>query len=147
MIEKKIKYTDFLGNVREETFRFNLMESEVVELQSSVDGGLAEYGKRIVEAQSLPEIMTLFKKLLLLSYGEISPDGRRFIKEDPVRGKLADEFAQTEAFSNLYMSFIENPESGADFFNQIIPAKMREQMAASEEENPGHAYPPSIAKT
>ena len=72
MIEKKIKYTDFLGNVREETFRFNLMESEVVELQSSVDGGLAEYGKRIVEAQSLPEIMTLFKKLLLLSYGEKS---------------------------------------------------------------------------
>ena len=143
MYSKKIKYTDFLGNKREETFHFNLTEADLVEMQSSVDGGLAEYGKRIVEAQNVPEVMSLFKKLILLSYGEISPDGKLFIKEDPIRGKLADEFKQTNAYSELYMEFINNPESGAEFFNQVIPAKIREQV---ENEQKGNAYPPSVAK-
>ena len=146
MYAKKIKYTDFLGNEREETFYFNLTEAELVEMQTSMDGGLAEYGKRIIESKNIPEVMALFQKLILITYGEVSPDGKRFIKEDPVRGKLALEFQQTQAYSELYMEFINNPEVGAEFFNNVIPAKIREEAAASEAANPGHAYPPAIAK-
>ena len=145
MYAKKIKYTDFLGNEREETFYFNLTEAELVEMQTSMDGGLAEYGKRIIESKNVPEVMALFQKLILITYGEVSPDGKRFIKEDPVRGKLALEFQQTQAYSELYMEVINNPEVGAEFFNNVIPAKIREE-AASEAANPGHAYPPAIAK-
>lgn len=141
MYTRTIKYTDFKGNKREKTYYFNLTQQELVEMESSVDGGLSEYGKRIMESQNIPEVMALFKKLLLISYGEISPDGDRFIKKDPVRGNLADEFAQTNAFSQLYMEFLEHPETGADFFNQVIPAEIRD--AAKEE---GHAYPPTVAK-
>jgi hypothetical protein len=142
MYTKTIKYTDFRGKEREKTYYFNLTQQELVEMQSSVDGGLDEYGKRIIESQNVPEVMALFKKLILKSYGEISPDGDRFIKVDPVRGNLADEFAQTNAFSQLYMEFLEHPEAGADFFNQVIPAEVREMA----EKNDGHAYPPSVAK-
>ena len=129
MFAKKIKYEDFNGTPREETFYFNLTEAELIEMESSVDGGLAEYGRRIIECQNVPELMELFKKLILISYGEKSPDGRRFIKEDPVRGKLSLEFMQTNAFSELYMEFINNPDSGAEFFNNVIPAKLKEDIA------------------
>ena len=141
MFSKTISYTDFKGNKREKTYFFNLTQQELVEMESSIDGGMAEYGKRIIESQNVPEVMALFKKLILMSYGEISPDGDRFIKEDPIRGRLANEFAQTNAFSQMYMEFLENPEKGAEFFNNVIPAEIRD--AAQEE---GHAYPPSIAK-
>lgn len=146
MYAKKIKYEDFLGNEREETFYFNLTEAELVEMQTSMDGGLAEYGKRIIESKNVPEVMALFQKLILITYGEVSPDGKRFIKEDPVRGKLALEFQQTQAYSELYMEFINNPESGAEFFNNVIPAKIREEASTNTPVNSGHAYPPSITK-
>lgn len=144
MFAKKIKYEDFNGTVREETFYFNLTEAELIEMESSVDGGLAEYGRRIIECQNVPQIMDLFKKLILISYGEKSADGKRFIKEDPVRGKLSLEFMQTNAYSELYMEFINNPDSGAEFFNNVIPAKIKDQVEASEKAPEGHAYPPSV---
>lgn len=149
MYAKKIKYTDFNGTEREQTFFFNLTEAEVIEMQSSVDGGWAEYGQRIIECQNIPELMKLFKELILMTYGEKSADGNRFIKHDPTRGRLADEFMQTNAYSELYMEFLNNPESAVEFFNNVIPAKMREDENSGESAvaTPvGHAYPPSIAK-
>ncbi len=145
MYAKKIKYKDFEGKEREETFYFNLMESELLEMESSMDGGLSEYGKRIIECQNIPEVMALFKKLILLTYGEKSADGKYFIKDDPVRGHLANLFAQTNAFSQLYTEFLNNPEEAVNFYNSVIPAEVRER-AESENGDTGHAYPPSIAQ-
>lgn len=146
MISKKIKYKDFNGDEREETFYFGLMESEVIELETSMEGGLTEFGKRIIECKNVPEIMALFKKLILLTYGEKSADGKYFIKEDPVKGKLATYFMQSPAFSALYMEFINNPEKGAEFFNEVIPAEMREGAEGTTAVQEGNAYPPSVAK-
>jgi hypothetical protein len=140
MYAKKIKYLDFNDVEREETFYFNLTETELVEMETSMEGGLSEYGKRIIESQNIPEVMALFKKLILITYGEKSADGKRFIKEDPVRGKLALEFQQTNAYSELYMEFINNPDSAAEFFNNVIPTKMRGDAAS------GQAFPPSVQK-
>lgn len=147
MYAKKIKYTDFNGTEQERTFLFNLTEAELMEMETSVDGGLRAYGQRIIECQNVPEVMKLFKELILMSYGEKSADGNRFIKYDPVRGRLADEFVQTNAYSELYMEFLEHPEKGAEFFNNVIPAKLREDDESAETPlAQGHAYPPSVAK-
>lgn len=146
MYAKKIKYKDFDGVEREETFYFNLMESELMEMESSMKGGLTEYGKRIIECREVPEIMALFKKLILITYGEKSPDGKFFIKDDPTRGHLADYFAQTNAFSALYMEFLEKPEEAIKFYNEVIPAEVRERAEQAEKAEGGHAYPPAVAK-
>ena len=147
MYSKRIKYEDFDRTQREETFYFNLTEAELIEMQSSVPGGLAAYGKRIIECKNVPEIMDLFKKLILISYGEKSADGRRFIKEDPVRGKLSLEFMQTNAYSELYMEFINHPESGVEFFNNFIPASIRDAVDPNEiEAATGQAWPPAVTK-
>lgn len=119
MLKKVIKYTDYNGTVREEPFYFNLTQAEVTELEVSVEGGLVEMINRIVAAQNGRQIIDTFKDIILKAYGEKSPDGRRFIKNQEVR----DAFAQTEAYSQLFMELATNAQAASEFVNGIIPAK------------------------
>ena len=144
MYAKKIKFTDFNGNEREQTFYFNLTKAELTEMQLSHDGGLAEYMQRIIDSQKTSEIAEVFKKLILMSYGEKSDDGMRFIKRDPVRGKLADEFEQTDAYSELFMELAQDDKAATEFMNNVIPASIQKEVAAQQTD--GNAYPPQIAK-
>ena len=80
MLKKTIKYVDFNGVEREEDFWFNLMESEITEMELSKQGGLTESIKRIVQTQDGPKFIEIFKEIILKAYGEKSEDGRRFIK-------------------------------------------------------------------
>lgn len=121
MYVKEMEYTDFNGVTRKEKFYFNLTKAEILDLELGKAGGLTEYIKKIVEAQDTPTIMELFKSLLLKSYGVKSDDGRRFIKNDQVR----EEFAQTQAFSDLYMLLALNDEEASKFVNGIVPEDMR----------------------
>lgn len=142
MYAKKIAFTDFNGNEKEQTFYFNLTKAELTEMQLSHEGGLQTYVQRIVEAQKTPEIAELFKKLILKAYGEKSDDGMRFIKRDPVRGNLADEFEQTDAYSELFMELAQNEAAAAEFINGILPASVQKELANQQ----GNAFPPQIAK-
>ena len=140
MYAKKIKFVDFNGKEHEKTFLFNLTKAELLEMQVSIGGGLTEYVKRIIETEDQPKLAELFKKLILMSYGEKSDDGMRFIKRDPVRGKLADEFEQTAAYSELYTELSTNEQAAIDFITQVIPADVR----AEAEKQSGDAFPPSV---
>ena len=82
MLTKPIKYVDFNGVEREEDFSFNLMQSEITEMQLSKQGGLAEYVNRIIKAQDAPQLIRVFKELILKAYGTVSEDGKRFIKSE-----------------------------------------------------------------
>ena len=42
MLTKEITYTDYDGNTRTETHRFNLTTTELMEMQVSVEGGLTK---------------------------------------------------------------------------------------------------------
>lgn len=117
MLKKLIKYTDFDGNEREEEFYFNLTKAEVLEMEISVDGGLANRLKKIIAAKDTAEILKEFKEFVLKSYGEKSADGKRFIKSP----ELSEAFTQTEAYSTLFMEFLQNEQAAADFVNAIIP--------------------------
>jgi hypothetical protein len=121
MYVKEMEYTDFNGNARKEKFYFNLTKAEILELELGKAGGLTEFIRKIIEAQDTPTIMSLFKTLLLKSYGVKSDDGRRFIKNDQVR----EEFEQTQAFSDLYMLLALNDEEASRFVNAIVPDDMK----------------------
>ena len=101
MLKKTINYTDYNGTTRKEDFYFNLTQAEVTELEVSVEGGLVEMINRIVAAQNGKVIIETFKDIILRAYGEKSPDGRRFIKNQEVR----DAFAQTEAYRSCSWSW------------------------------------------
>lgn len=121
MYVKEMEYTDFNGVTRKEKFYFNLTKAEILELELGKAGGLTEYIRKIIEAQDTPTIMSLFKTLLLKSYGVKSDDGRRFIKNDQVR----EDFEQTQAFSDLYMLLALDDEEASKFVNAIVPADMK----------------------
>ena len=125
MIKETINYTDYNGVSRTEDFYFNLTKAEVMELEMSTKGGLAEMIQRIVAAQDQPAIIKIFKDLIIKAYGVKSPDGKRFIKNQEV----VDEFVQTEAFSELFMKLATDADAAAKFVNGIVPADLAKQAA------------------
>lgn len=119
MLKKTITYTDYNGMERTEDFYFNLSKAELMEMEMSTAGGMDAYVAKIVNAQDAPSIIKTFKELILKSYGEKSLDGKRFEKS-PAK---ADAFAQTEAYSELFMELATNADSAIKFCNGIIPNK------------------------
>lgn len=117
MLKKTIKYTDYNGVERTEDFYFNLSKAEVMEMEMSTTGGLAEMINRVVAAQDTPSIIKIFKDLILKAYGEKSADGKRFIKSP----EISDGFSQTEAYSILFMELSTDADAAAAFVNGITP--------------------------
>lgn len=127
MIAKTIKYKDFNGAEREEKFFFNLTKAEVTEMELSTSGGLGESIKQIVAAQDTPQIIKIFKELILKAYGEKSLDGKRFRKVDDAGVPLSIAFSETEAYSNLFMELATDDVAAAEFVNGIMPADMNDK--------------------
>ncbi len=117
MLKKRITYTDYNGVERTEDFYFNLSKAEIIEMQSSVEGGLSEMLKKIIDAKDTPTLVRVFKDLILKAYGEKSEDGRRFIKSK----EISEAFSQTEAYSILYTELATDDQAAAAFANGIIP--------------------------
>ena len=117
MLKKTIKYTDFDGVERKEDFYFNLTKAELLELQMSMEGGLQGHLERIIRTQSQPELIKMFKEIIMRAYGEKSPDGKRFMKSDEIR----KNFECTEAYSELFMELATNSDSAAEFVNALLP--------------------------
>lgn len=125
MLKKTVKYTDFNGEEVQEDFLFHLSKAELIELEASHEGGLLEAMNRIVEANDTKAIIAEFKRIILLSYGVKSGDGRRFIKNQ----KLRDDFESSEAYSTLFMELVTETEAAVEFMNGIIPQDMVPQNA------------------
>ena len=128
MLKKTITYTDYNGNERTEDFYFNLTKAEILEMELSTEGGLQQMIEKIIAAQDMPALSKYFKQIILMSYGEKSPDGKRFIKSD----QLKEEFSQTEAFSQLYVDLATDDQVAADFINGIIPQEYSEAIETEE---------------
>ena len=132
MIKEKITYTDYNGNERSEDFYFNLSKAEVMEMEMSTTGGMADMIQRIIDAQDAPAIIKVFKDLILRAYGEKSADGKRFIKSE----ELSAAFSQTEAYSILFMKLATDADAAAKFINGVIPADMAKQVAQAQKTLP-----------
>ena len=132
MLKKTITYTDYNGGERTEDFYFNLSKAEIMEMEMSTAGGLAEMITKIVATQDAPSIIKIFKELVLKAYGEKSPDGKRFIKSE----ELSTAFSQTEAYSILFMELATDADSAAKFVNGIIPANV--EASSNKASNPAN---------
>lgn len=117
MLKKTIEFVDYNGVERKEDFYFNLTKAEIMEMEMTTEGGLAEMIEKIVATQNTPAIIKIFKQLILKAYGEKSPDGKRFIKSE----ELSNAFEQTEAYSELFMELATDADAAAKFVNGIVP--------------------------
>ena len=73
--------------------------------------------QKIVDTKDIPAIVAIFKDLVLKAYGEKSPDGKRFVKNDELR----EAFSQTEAYSELFMELATDADAASAFMNGIVP--------------------------
>ena len=128
MIKKTVTYDDYNGFSRTEDFYFNLTKAEVMEMQLSTVGGLDTMLKKLVASNDMPSIIKVFKELVLKAYGEKSPDGRRFIKNDELRA----EFEQTEAYSIIFMELATDDKAASEFINGIVPKDLADQANLKE---------------
>lgn len=120
MIKKTVKYVDYNGVERVEDFYFNMTKAEVAEMEMSVEGGFSKMLEELIASKDNVRIVQLFKEIVLKSYGEKSPDGRRFVKSK----EISEAFAQTEAYSEIFMELALNEEAAAAFVNGIMPANL-----------------------
>lgn len=143
MLKKMIPYKDFNGVERKENFYFNLTDTELLEMELGVTGGMRELLQTIVEKQDIPKLMAAFKEIILKAYGEKSPDGRVFNKSP----ELSKAFEHTNAYNVLYMSLIKDANEAAKFINDVMPEDMRETPVATHVSEPADSDAGLLATT
>lgn len=116
MLAKEIKYVDFDGNERTETFYFNLTKSEMMKLEIIEEGGLTNKINRIIASKDGKEIMKLFDELVKASYGEKSPDGRLFLKSDEIYSR----FVAHKAYDEFFWELCTVEGKAAEFVNAVF---------------------------
>lgn len=129
MLKKTVTYVDFNGTERTEDLYFNLTKAELVELEVGVDGGMKEMLQKIIAENDRKRIYEYFKRIVLMSYGEKSLDGRRFVKSEEIR----NGFAPTEAFSNIVMELSKDANAAGAFINGIMPKELSDAVAAQKQ--------------
>lgn len=137
MLKKTITYTDYNGTERTEDFYFNLSKAEITEMELSMEGGMRAYIQKIIAAKSQLALVTLFKEIVMKSYGKKSPDGRLFMKNDAIRA----EFEAHPAYSMIYMDLVTDEAKASAFVNGIIPADAQNVNPAMEMAATANAAP------
>ena len=125
-----IKYEDYDGNERTMEAHFNLNKAELLELQTSWDGGLEKVLKKIIDEKDQRRMIEMFKMIICKSYGEKSLDGNRFVKSPEV----LEAFTQTEAYSEFFMNLATDDKLAAEFINGIMPKNLIEEAKKLEAE-------------
>lgn len=129
MFIKTINYKDFDGNERSEDFHFNLTQSEILKLETSLNGGLTSYMSLMVQKQSQPDIMALFEKIIDAAYGIKSLDGRTFTKTP----EALAEFKSTAAYDKFFMEICMDEAKASEFLLGIMPDDMNDKIKKAAE--------------
>lgn len=120
MIKKTVTYEDYNGEIVTEDCYFNLSKAELFEMNFQASGGLENYARAVINARDTATMMSIYKDILLKSYGIKSPDGKHFMKSDQIRL----EFECSPAYSEIYTELITDDKAAADFFNKVIPKEL-----------------------
>lgn len=121
MFKTEVSYENFDGKKVVETLRFNLSETEMLDLTKADPTFTQENLERIMKAEDAREMFDVIRKLIAVSYGVMSQDGRSFRKKD-------DEVYDFLC-SGAYDAFIDkifsegNDQFMTEFIIGVFPAK------------------------
>lgn len=127
MFKKTITCKDFNDVDITQDYYFHFTEAELTEMNLSHEGGMEAYIQRIINTRNTPELIKLFKDLVLKAYGVKSDDGTMFMKNDEIRAK----FAATNAYSTLFMELVNDDKAAAEFIKQCLPRDIRKAAESS----------------
>lgn len=128
MIKQKLKYVDFDDEIKEENLYFNLTAMEIADIEIELGTDVEKYINSIISKDSegkpfiLPEnnqkVWNLFKMIISKAYGERTTEGR-FVKNEQIR----DAFLATEAYSQLFLRLLKDPDAAKMFFTELTKVK------------------------
>lgn len=139
MLKHTISFEDYEGDQVTETLYFNITKTEMIELEVEHQEGLDEWLQTIMKTNDRKTLFNEFKKIVLLAYGQKTPDGKRFIKNDELR----EAFSQTAAFDALIMQLSTDADISATFMKGILPKDIAEQVDKKPEDRQIAPSPPS----
>ena len=116
MFKKTITYSDFNGVERTEDFYFHLTKAELIKLELSESGGLTHVIENITKEENTEKLLNIFDKVVRMSYGKRSIDGKHFEKKP----EYSDSFLASEAYSELFMEFMQDASKASEFINGIV---------------------------
>lgn len=125
MLKKEIKHKDIDNNDTTTIAYFNLTKAEALEVNIRTDIAL------IAETRNINDTMDAFNRIMRASYGVRTPDGQ-FLKIRPEGGHYFDQFATTEAYSELFIELFGNPDTASDFIKNILPPEINGQESQSK---------------
>ena len=128
MFKKTITYNDFNGVERTEDFYFHLTKAELIKLEFSESGGLTHIIEEITKEEDTEALLNIFDKIIRMGYGKRSLDGKHFEKKP----EYADSFLASEAYSELFMEFMQDADKASEFINGIVSSVPK---TASAKEN------------
>ena len=128
MLKKTITYTDYDGMERTEDFWFNLSKTELTKLDAELPGGVLGVLRKIIDKKDRKALVDFIETLILRSYGEKTLDGKRFVNTP----EMAEEFMQTPAYDELFMSILSDTDSQTSFINGVIPQSMAKEIEQTD---------------
>lgn len=129
MLKRLITYTDFNDEEITEEFYFNISKTEIVQLEASSFGGFSAWIQGIIKAEDITTLMQQFERIILLSYGEKSPDGKHFVKNDENKAR----FKSSAAYDSLFWEIFQDEEKMASFITAVVPKEASDNARAEIE--------------
>lgn len=114
MISKTIKYVDYNGLEKEETFWFNMSRTDLMRMEASEEGGWEQRLRKMIAEKDANKAYLFFERFIQESYGVITPDGG-FDKDE----RHYKKFRSTAAYDDFIWYFIEHPDEAGAFINGI----------------------------
>ena len=129
MFKTEITTENFDGKKVTETLRFNLSQTEMMDLVKADSTFTEEYLRWIVEEKNVEAMFDVIRKLVAVSYGVMSEDGRAFRKKpDDVY-----DFLHSAAYDALIEKFMAegNDQFITEFIIGVFPAKFADSIRQS----------------
>jgi hypothetical protein len=124
MHARTMTYTNFDDEEVTEVFHFNMSKSDIIRLEAEKKGGFSEYLKEMVKTEDTPTLLAQFERILLMSFGIKSPDGKHFDKSEEISAR----FKNHAAYDKLFWEIFNDQDKLAEFLIEIAPKETKEAM-------------------
>jgi hypothetical protein len=134
MLKQTVQYEDFDGNPAVDTLYFNLSKTDLannMHLQAEFEDLLQRLQgpQRELKTAEVQEILNLVKKVMKLSYGIRSEDGKRFKKSE----EIWEDFQSSAVYdAYLYGLFVDSQKAN-EFLMGVLPPDLRKQAVEERE--------------
>lgn len=121
-----LKFHTFTGAEATETLRFNLTEDELRDLVRRNPMFDLNFLSYVSKEQDLNKMLDVVQELIVVSYGEMSDDGKYFRKSDD----RALDFLQSAAYEEFkrYLFKSEDGHEFLEFLTKVFPKNVADQM-------------------